>query len=304
VEVLPLTMVNVLQRLSLETMIPANADTLKHTPGNLDALFKRSSLHDEYGANVQINTRESDSDSDSNESCDQVDQVVEPVDGAPEFGNTELEELILSEGPQQILQLTLQEQANDLMKEEITDADDYADWIQWVVDAKWGKQVFYGTGKGAEVHVLLQVQHEDIADSHNNIKAQLNHNREVDSRWDEIRQKMRVDQVLNKEMGRQFWRVLEQYQDVFAWNKGELGFCTIKEHSINTQGFPPCRVAPGRLSYWEEAEVKRQINVLVELGKMRASDSASEEGWEQMILWRLPATQFANPARFVPHASC
>jgi hypothetical protein len=50
--------------------------------------------------------------------------------------------------------------------------------------------------------------------------------------------------------------------------------------------------------------VKRQINVLVELGKMRASDSASEEGWEQTILWRLPATQFANPTRFVPHASC
>jgi len=186
VEVLPLTMVNVLQRLSSETVIPTDADTLKHTPGNLDALFKKSSLYDEYGANVQIDTRESDSDFDSNESCDQVVQVVEPVDGAPEFGNTELEELILSEGPQQILQLTLQERANDLMKEEITDADDYADWIQWVADAERGKQVFFGTGKGAEVPVLLQVQHEDIADSHNSIKAQLNHNQEVDSRWDEI----------------------------------------------------------------------------------------------------------------------
>jgi predicted aspartyl protease len=107
VEVLPLTMVNVLQRLSSDTVIPADADTLKHTPGNLDALFRKSSLHDEYGANVQIDTRESNSDSDSNESCDQVVQVVEPVDGAPAFGNTELEELILSEGPQQILQLTL-----------------------------------------------------------------------------------------------------------------------------------------------------------------------------------------------------
>jgi len=85
---------------------------------------------------------------------------------------------------------------------------------------------------------------------------------------------MQVDQVPNKEMGQQLWRVLEQYQDVFAWNKGELGCCTIREHSIDTQGFPPCRVAPRRLSYWEEVEVKRQINVLVELGKMRASDFA------------------------------
>jgi hypothetical protein len=52
---------------------------------------------------------------------------VGPVDGESEFGNTELEELVLLEGPQQILQLTLQEQIKDLMKEEITDADDYAD---------------------------------------------------------------------------------------------------------------------------------------------------------------------------------
>jgi len=274
VEVLPLTMVNMLQKLNSETVIPANVDALKHTPGNLDALFKKSSLYDEYGANVQIDTLESDSDSDSNESYDQVVQVVEPVEGAPEFGNTELEELILSEGPQQILQPTLQKQANDFMKEEITDADDYADWIQWVADAERGEQVLSGTGKGAEVPVLLQVQREDIVDSHNSIKAQLDHNRKADSRWDEIRQKMRVDQVLNKEMGRQLWRVLEQYQHVFAWNKGELGYCTIGEHSIDTQGFPPCKVALGRLSYWEEAEVKKQINVLVELGKMRASDSA------------------------------
>ncbi len=68
---------------------------------------------------------------------------------------------------------------------------------------------------------------------------------------------------------RQLWGILERYQDVFAWNKGELGCCTIGEHSIDTQGFPPCKASPGRLSYWEEAEVKRQIDALVDLGKMR-----------------------------------
>jgi hypothetical protein len=40
----------------------------------------------------------------------------------------------MMEGPQQILQLTLQHQADDFMKEEITDADDYANWIQWAAD--------------------------------------------------------------------------------------------------------------------------------------------------------------------------
>ncbi len=148
VEVLPLTMVNMLQKLNSETVILANADTLKHTPENLDALFRKSSLY-EYGANAQMDNRESDTDSDSSESCDQVVHVVGPVDGVPEFGNTELEELILSKGLQQILQLTLQEQANDLMREEIIDANDYADWIQWVADAEWGKQVLYEIGNGA-----------------------------------------------------------------------------------------------------------------------------------------------------------
>ncbi len=61
---------------------------------------------------------------------------------------------------------------------------------------------------------------------------------------------------------------------MFSWNKGELGCCTVREHSTDTQGFPPCKVTPGQLSYWEEAEVKRQINVLVEMGKMKSSDSA------------------------------
>jgi hypothetical protein len=99
-------------------------------------------------------------------------------------------------------------------------------------------------------------------------------NPKEDTRWGEICQKIRIDQHLEKGMERQLWKVLEQYQDVFAWNKGELGCCNVGEHIIDTQGFPPCKVALGRLSYWEEAEVNMQINVLVELGKMRPSNSA------------------------------
>jgi hypothetical protein len=37
------------------------------------------------------------------------------------------------------LQLTLHDQADDFMREEITDADDYADWIQWVFDPEKGR---------------------------------------------------------------------------------------------------------------------------------------------------------------------
>ncbi len=80
---------------------------------------------------------------------------------------------------------------------------------------------------------------------------------ERDTRWSEICQRIKVDHNLDEGRQQQLWGVLERYQDVFAWNKGELGCYTVGEHVIDTQGFPPCRAALGRLSYWEEAEVKR-----------------------------------------------
>jgi hypothetical protein len=41
-------------------------------------------------------------------------------------------------------------------------------------------------------------------------------NPKEDTRWGEICQKIRIDQHLDKGMERQLWKVLEQYQDVFA----------------------------------------------------------------------------------------
>ncbi len=40
------------------------------------------------------------------------------------------------------------------------------------------------------------------------------------------------------------------------------------EHAIDTQGF-----LHGKLSYWEEAEVNKQIQALIKLGKMKNNDS-------------------------------
>jgi len=252
VEVLPLTMVNMLQKMNSETLIQEVAAALgnMHLDGNLDAIVKQPSLC-EHIATGRMDALVSDSDSDTDEDREGELQLVELVADESEFGNTELEDLVLLEGPQQMLQLTLQEQADDFMKEEITDADDYADWIKWVSDVEQGKQAPPEATNYAEVPVLLQVQQMDTADSHNNFKEQLalSNNRKASSRWEEICQKIRVDQNLDEKKGQQLWGVLERYQDVFAWNKGELGCCTVGEHSIDTQGFPPCKVAPGRLSY-------------------------------------------------------
>ncbi len=228
VEVLPLTVVNMLQRSNSETMIRDDADALKHAPGNLNAVIRQLSMY-EHGTNGRMDTQESDSNSDTNEDCDEGIQLVGLVHDEFEFGNTEFEDLVLSEGPQQILQLTLQKQTDDLMKEEITDADNYADWIRWVTDEEQGRRAISRATNGAEVSVLLQVQHMDITDFHDNLKEHLDDNCKADSRWGEICQKMQVDQNLSREKGQQLLEALERYQDVFAWNKGEL----------DTQGFPP-----------------------------------------------------------------
>jgi hypothetical protein len=41
---------------------------------------------------------------------------------------------------------------------------------------------------------------------------------------------------------------------------------------VDMQGIPACKVSPRQLSYWEEVEVKRQIDVLVDLGKMKPNN--------------------------------
>ncbi len=64
---------------------------------------------------------------------------------------------------------------------------------------------------------------------------------------------------------------MEEFQELFAWHKGEFGQCFVGEHSINIQGLPPCYMTPRRLSYREEVEINWQIQTLVDLGKMHKS---------------------------------
>lgn len=42
---------------------------------------------------------------------------------------------------------------------------------------------------------------------------------------------------------------------------------------IDIQGLPPCQMTPRKLTYWEEIEVNRQIQTLMDLGKMPKSAS-------------------------------
>jgi hypothetical protein len=70
---------------------------------------------------------DSDTGTDGSEHGDVVSSPVKQVDYEDEFGEDELEKLVKSEGPPKILQLILQEHADDFMNEELMEADDYAD---------------------------------------------------------------------------------------------------------------------------------------------------------------------------------
>ncbi len=234
-------------------------------------------------------TLDSDTGTDGSEQSDSVSDPVRQVDCEDEFGDDGLEKLVTSEGPPKILQLILQEQADGFMNEEVTDVDDYADWMRWVADAEQSRRAMCKGTPDAAVTLMLQrpdprytssiptlpqavqVKDDDSGCSTTKLLGSSSHE-EMGIRWREICQRIRINSSLD-EAEQQLWKILERYQDVFAWNKGELGCCTVGEHFVDTQGFPSCRASPGRLSYWEEAEVKRQIDVLVELGKMRPSSS-------------------------------
>jgi hypothetical protein len=95
VEVLPLTMVNMLQKMNSETLMQHVAAALEntHLDGNLDMVIRNPSLCDPMDALV------SDLDIDTDDDCEGGLQLVEPIDDETEFGNTELENLVLLEGP-------------------------------------------------------------------------------------------------------------------------------------------------------------------------------------------------------------
>jgi hypothetical protein len=273
VEILPLTVVNLVQRSDSSTYSHDGEGIREHMPGNPDAGQELSFACQKSTKGKKV-ILEADSDSDSSESSDERTLLVGLDERLLEFVDAEFEDLVSKEGPLQILQLTMENETDNLLKEEVTDADDYADWIQWAVEEERRMQSLAEAASAAEELVLLQIQQMDIADCSGNVEERIIRNPKENTRWGEICQKIRIDPKLEKGMERQLWAVLEQYQDVFAWDKGELGSCTVGEHVIDTQGFPPCKVALGRLSYWEEAEVNRQINVLVKLGLMRPSNSA------------------------------
>jgi hypothetical protein len=62
----------------------------------------------------------------------------------------------------------------------------------------------------------------------------INHHNNNDGCWEEIKSKINVDPTFDQEKGKQLWNLLDRFQDVFAWNKRELGCYNVGEHIIDT----------------------------------------------------------------------
>jgi hypothetical protein len=98
VEVLSLTVVNLLQNVSSETMEHDAAVTLESASSEILEVDREKMPLCEP-TNVPVSNSDTNADDDNDGGL----QSVEPIDDKSEYGSTELEELVLKEGPQQIL---------------------------------------------------------------------------------------------------------------------------------------------------------------------------------------------------------
>ncbi|CAK9861921.1 unnamed protein product [Sphagnum jensenii] len=190
-------MVNLVQRSD------SGAD-IRGKDGCVKRIFERSGAEDlssswcADGISQQMSAQEFESESDSSEDANGTVQLGGQVEGESEFEDTKLEKLVMLEGLQQILQLTMHNQADEFMKEEITDADDYADWIRWAADGEGRKKGLSQATKATKESVLLQIQGVETTASDDRVREQIADGLKDDRRWKDICQKLIVNQDLDE----------------------------------------------------------------------------------------------------------
>jgi hypothetical protein len=163
-----------------------------------------------------VYTSDFDDDTDNSEYYDSEFNQLKQTNCEDEFADVDFEELVNSEGPQEMLRLMLQEQGDEFMTEEVTDSDDYADWIRWVSDAEQSRQAVYESIQDSPVPLLLQqpspthnssipmlLQTTQVKDGNFDCKpaeklASSSH-QEMDNRWRKICQQIRMDTELDDE---------------------------------------------------------------------------------------------------------
>jgi predicted aspartyl protease len=136
VEVSPLTMVNLLQRMNADAMRSGTATFWKDAPANQGGDVQSDQDQKTIDGGDDESVSDSDDESDNDEFHDSESNPLEQGDSNDEFVDAKFEELVNSEGPQEMLQLMLQEQTDGIMIEGNSDGDDYAHWTKWSSDAE------------------------------------------------------------------------------------------------------------------------------------------------------------------------
>jgi hypothetical protein len=201
IEVLPLTTVNLLQNVNVESREQdAAIDTKGTSCETLEVNLEKLSLGSpDMDKRENVSVFETDTDDDSEEGLQPVEQIEE----ASEFGNTEFEKLVLQEGPEQILQLTLQDRTDEFMKEEISECDDYGDWIQWVSDAEERRTRSRQVAGCTESPAVLQTHQPTKDEDLSRRSATSTECSNMSTRWEEISQKIQIDHDLGEEKKQQ-----------------------------------------------------------------------------------------------------
>jgi hypothetical protein len=156
VEVLPLTVVNLLQRVNTGPGRNGTATCVKNAPTDQGADVESDQDQEVAEEEKDASTSDSSDESDEDEFHDSESTPLEQSDSDDEFVDPEFEELINSEGPHGMLQLMLQEQTDGIMIEENSDGDDYADWIRWSSDAEENRSTKCESARNVLGKVLLQ----------------------------------------------------------------------------------------------------------------------------------------------------
>jgi hypothetical protein len=201
VEVLPLAMVNLLQRVESADVVPESASVWRSSFTGDNSNQVRDQERTITSREDPAISSDSDTSTEDGEHGEVFAELVKQFEAEDEFGEDELAKLIEAEGPPEILRLILQEQADDFMDEEITEGDDYADWIKWVVDAEQSMcnehtakdTVIFASQQRCSMDIalvptLLQVTPTRNGESERAITVQLDSSvhEEKDIRWSEI----------------------------------------------------------------------------------------------------------------------
>jgi hypothetical protein len=109
VKVLPLTVVNLLQRISKGTMVQETSTTWKGERADQDGGTLPVQDQEAVNEGNDASTSDSNDDSATSECYESESSQLEQIDSDDEFVDTEFEELVNSEGPQEMLRLMLQE---------------------------------------------------------------------------------------------------------------------------------------------------------------------------------------------------